>query len=185
MKKFLSAFRLLLAATILATFATSCKDKEAGVNFNPDFSINLMAIGEKWPPKKGKTKLKDNQQAAFEKFGRPDFLRILWNRQGTIMIRDQFNAADKARMKKAPTMESSWVYLNRGVEVIFTPQGTVERRINDEVRLIARMGDPEAVRTVGNGMTEWTFYSTGRIIKMLNGQIVETREFPAMSGFMK
>jgi hypothetical protein len=129
--------------------------------------------------------LQPREKAALEKYGRPDFMRIIWDRSGAIKIRDQFNAVERKRMKKAAELPTTWVYLDRNVELVFSGDTWQERRLNDEIKLVARMGDPEAVREIPGGIVEWTFYSTGRIVKLLNGSIVETRQFPAMPGFMK
>jgi hypothetical protein len=184
MKKLLSALRLLMAGFLLASMATACKDKQSeGVSFNPEFSINLMPLGDKWP---GELKdLKPRERAALGQYGPPDFMRILWNRNGSVKIRDQFSKAERERMKKALELPTTWVYVDRNIELVFQGDSWAERKLNDEIRLIARMGDPEAVRAVGGGVAEWTFYSTGRIIKLYNGAIIETREFPAMGGYLK
>jgi hypothetical protein len=182
MNQLIRSLGISVFAVLAMGVATGCRDKEAGVSFNPEFSINLMTPGPKWPNMK---KIKPRERAAFEKYGKPDFFRLIWNRQGSIVVRDQFSRSDRERLKRAMNFETTWVYLERDMELVFTGEQFQERRLNDEIRLIAKMGDPEAVRTVPGGGVEWTFYSTGRIFRMVNGKIIDTREFPAMGGFLK
>lgn len=175
---FLRAARISLAAACLFVLA-GC---EEDVLFKPDFSVNLLEPGPKWPKKK--KNLTAHQQEIFDKYGRPDHLRIQWNPEGRIMVREQLKVALKD--KKPQTLPPcSWVYTRRNMEVVFDPEGPREVPITDEIRLVLRHGDPEDVKPLPGGVSQWSFYGAGRMYRMVSGRIVEEKEFPAMGSFRK
>lgn len=147
-----------------------------------DNSLNLATPGPKWPKKK--KDFTKAQKEVFEKHGKPEMFRMVWNPDHRIATRDELQRRPDAKeMKKLPPL--TWVYTSRNMEIVF--EGTErfsERPLTDEIKLVLKYGDPEDAKTEA-GVTQWTFYSVGRMYKLLNGRIIQQKEFPAMGGFMK
>lgn len=169
----------LLAITLAALLLAGC---EEDIAFKPEYSINLVQPGPKWPNKK---KLGPAQKDILERHGRPSHLRLLWNSNGQIAIKSELQNA--TRGKKPKTLPPlAWVYPEKNLEVTFSPDGTPqERLLTDEVRLVIEHGDPEDVKRLPGGITQWTFYGDGRMYKLSQGRIVEQKEFPAMGRYLK
>lgn len=70
------------------------------------FSVNLIEVPEDWPiekkdwPKDPKQALQ--QQQVYEKYGKPDYFRILWRKDGRIITQGELTQrmSDKTRDKK-------------------------------------------------------------------------------------
>lgn len=154
---------------------------EQDVKIDPEFSVNIFRPGPKWPTVK---KLTLAQKEAYDKFGRPDAFRVWWGPKGELKDRDAAIQEFKQKKMKNPP-PYSWVYLARNTELVFTGSGYEERPISDQVRVLVKMGDPEDVKELQTGVTQWMFYSTGKLYKFMDGRIVEEKDFPAMGNFPK
>ena len=154
---------------------------EQDVKIDPEFSVNVFMPGPKWPTVK---KLTLPQNEAYEKYGRPDAFRVWWTPKGELKSRDAAVAEFKQKKMKNPP-PYSWLYLARNIELVFTGSGYEERPMPDQVRILAKYGDPEDVKELQTGTTQWMFYGAGKLYKFIDGRIVEEKEFPAMGKFTK
>jgi hypothetical protein len=168
------ALFLVIAASLLV----AC---EQDVVFNQDFSINILHPGPKWPKVK---KLAPVELEVYKRFGKPDAFRVWWTPAGEIKTRTDLNDAfKKQKPKNLPPL--SWIYLSTGKEVRFRITTYEGLPITDQVRLVLKYGDPEDVKDLGNGITQWMFFSAGKIFKMREGKIFEEKDFPAMGKYLK
>ena len=162
------------ALAILLVFSACEQD----VKVDTEFSVNIFHPGPKWPNVK---KLTLPQKEVYERFGKPDCFRVWWSPAGELQSRDAAMAYYKEK-KKVP-QEYSWVYIARGVEVLFTGNSFQEQKISDQVRVVAKYGDPEDVKQMQQGVTQWMYYSAGKLYKFAEGSLMEEKEFPAMGKF--
>lgn len=151
------------------------------VVLNLEHSINIFHPGPKWPNVK---KFSPTEREVYQRFGKPDCFRVLYDRKGSIKLRhDLEKELNGKKPKKLPPY--TWVYLNRDKEVFFEGQTFVEKPIADTTRIVIDNGDPEDVREVTPGIVQWMFFSTGKLYKISNDRVIEQKEFQAMGRYLK
>jgi hypothetical protein len=148
---------------------------------NPEFSVNLFAPGPKWPNER---KLTPAQKEVYKRYGRPDNFRVFWNPHGTLLNRLEVGK-QLEKMKPSQLPPYSWIFLKNGKEIVFGGSGYEERPLTDQVRTLVRYGDPEDVKELQNGVTEWMYFSVGKQYKFHDGALVEEKDFPALGRFEK
>jgi hypothetical protein len=168
----------LLVASICFGLLIAC---DQDVEIKPEFSVNIFKPGPKWPNVK---KLTPEQRQVYEKHGRPDAFHVYWSPDGAIKPRTDLEKELKGKKPKT-VPPFSWLYLKQNREFVFTGGGAKEQPIPDTVRIVAESGDPEDVTEQAGGITQWMFYSTGKIYKIARGRVIETKEFPAMGKYIK
>lgn len=145
-------------------------------------SINVFHPGPKWPTI---SKLTPVQQRVYKSMGKPDCFRVFYSSAGEIKMRQVLERELNGKKPK-DLPPYSWVYLKDNKEVVFSDnENYTERPLTDAVKLVIQHGDPEDVKILYGEITQWTFYSAGRIYNMKNNTIIETKEFPAMGKFTK
>lgn len=170
---------LALAVTLGLTVLSACDDQDYVIN--QEFSVNLFQPGPKWPKVK---KLKPLEKEVYEKYGKPDHFRIWWTPSGQPKQRlDLEKQFSQKSIKQVP--KYSWVYLQQGKEIVFGATNYQEVSLTDQVRILTEYGDPEDVKELSGGITQWMFYGAGKLYKFVNGRIVEQKELPAMGRFLK
>lgn len=155
--------------------------KKQPVEFNFDKTINFAQPGEKWPVAK---LLSPMEKQVIERYGRPDYFRLMWNGDETIATRGVVEQEWRDKNMKLPKL--SWVYVQRNEELMFVGNEVRTAPLTDVMHLVIKSGDPENVREIADGVTQWTYYSTGNIYTIAgNKTIVDTKTFPAMGTFHK
>lgn len=155
--------------------------KKQPLVFNFDQTVNIFRPGEKWPVDK---LLSAPEKQVYAQLGRPDCFRLLWDREGNVKVRSVIEQEWKGKdLKNLPPY--SWVYLQRNEEIIFSGNSFYSQPLNDLVQVVIKSGDPENVRDMGNGLTQWTYYSTGKMYTISGNNIVATKDFPPMGTFHK
>jgi len=178
-------FTIKLIGLILPIFfVASCKDKE-DLSIDPDFSINLATPKKNWPHLK---KISEGEKNALKKYGRPDFVRIWWNKKGRILTAKELG--DSFKKNKISELHKSWIYLEPPSEIIFYLDGSFkETKLCDKLKIIGDYGDPEDIKTssdtTGSKCEIWTYYSAGYHFKFIDDNLVSTQEFTPMGKFMK
>lgn len=170
----------IVALLAAALFLAAC---EQDIVINADFSVNIFHPGPKWPKVK---KLKPAEREVYERYGKPDGFKVYWDSTGKLRTRidAQKEFEEKQKAKQLPNY--SWVYLGKGIEVKFNGNTPQEVPITDETRIIFKYGDPEDVKQLYSGVTQWMFYGAGKLYKFApNGRVVEEKDFPAMGKFQK
>ena len=179
-RKIASLFLRLICAAMMLTFLVGC---EEDVNMNTEFSIHLLTPGPKWPKKP--KKLEPHQQEVLAKYGKPDLFRVFYNKTGAFQTRSELG---KEMMDEKPKKlpPHSWIYSQRGIEVVFEGKSYREQPLTDQVRLIIKYGDPEEVKASEYGGSQWMYFSAGKLYKFSPaGRIVEEKTFPAMGTYIK
>lgn len=154
--------------------------KQQPYEFNFDQTINFASPGQKWPVVK---LLSPVEKQVLQEYGRPDFFRLLWNRDGQIAIRGLVEQEWRNKNMKLPSL--TWVYVQRNEEVVFSGNQVRTQPLTELIQLTLKSGDPENVKDIGNGVTQWTYYSTGKMYTIAGDRIVDTKTFPAMGSFHK
>lgn len=115
-------------------------------SLDPEFSNNIMAPPWWWPDEdsfdpdivpSGKV-----QKAYFEEHGAPNWMRAIYNTEGTII---PFEAQRRKGGNRLESRRIDWIYVDRNVEVSFTAKGFEEKPINDEVKRVLELGDPDVI----------------------------------------
>lgn len=175
-----SARRALLQiiCVVVALLGLAACDQD--LEINQEFSVNVFKPGPTWPNVK---KLPPEQKEAYERYGKPDCFHVYWTPDGAIKTKEDLRKELKGgKPKTIPPY--SWIYLKLNKEVTFKNGMASELPLTDQIRIIAQNGDPEDVRE-DSGVTQWMFYSTGKIYKFSKGRVFETKEFPAMGKYLK
>jgi hypothetical protein len=154
--------------------------KQQPYEFNFDQTINFAQPSAKWPVVKLLTPV---EKQALEQNGRPDCFRMLWNPDGTIAVRGVVEQEWRSKNMKLPAL--TWVYVQRKEELVFSGNQVRVNPLSELALLVLKSGDPENVKDIGNGVTQWTYYSTGKIYTIAGDRIVDTKTFPAMGSFHK
>jgi hypothetical protein len=155
--------------------------KEQPYEINFDQTINFFAPGPKWPVEKLLTPV---QKQVYQQYGKPDMFRFLWSRTGELKMRETLQLEwTRKKLKEIPP--HTWVYLQRNEEVVFTGNSFVTRPLTEAMQIVIKYGDPENVRDIGSGVSQWTFYSVGKIYTISGDKVVGSKDFPAMGSFHK
>lgn len=183
LNKFKTSLRSLASVLFISLGMLILPACDQDLVLNLRHSINIFHAGPKWPNVK---KLTPAQQRVYQTMGKPDCFRVYYNSVGEIKIRQ---ILEKELNGKKPDQlpPYSWVYLKDNKEVVFTDnENYTERPLNDAIHLVIKYGDPEDVKFLFNGeITQWTFYSVGKIYNLKNNTIVDTKEFPPMGKYRK
>lgn len=155
--------------------------KTQSYTFNWDKTINFIQPGDKWPVEK---LLTEQEKQVYQQLGKPDLFRVFWDPRGEIRMRSTIEQEwGKKGPKNFPPL--SWVYLQRNQEVVFE-NGTYKTQPLTELHLIViKYGDPENVKDIGNGVTQWMYYSVGKQYTIAGDKVVGTKDFPAMGSWHK
>ena len=172
----------LIALLCLSVIAVGCSPKPP-YELDKHFSINVA-----------KTKIKEKhikrftpvEQEIYNKFGPPDWMRILWTPDGELSSRHKEHL--RVLYKTDREIERAWVYYERGKEVWFL--GDLDYKlqdIDDKVRTICQIGDPERTERQELGADayrdKWTYYSRGeRYYFNMYGEMTSKELFKKMPG---
>jgi len=155
--------------------------KEQPYVYNFRHTVNIFEPGPKWPVEKLFTPV---EKQVYDQFGKPDCFRLFYDSKGEIKVRSVLQQEWKGKdLKSLPPF--SWVYLQRGEEIVFTNNSFKPQPLSDVVKVVISSGDPESVKDIGNGLITWTYYSTGKIYTISGDKIVATKDFPPMGSFHK
>jgi hypothetical protein len=182
MRLLFSPFRQrLYKACVAVTFLAALSGCDQDVELNIDYSINIFKPGPKWPNVK---KLTPVQRQVYEKYGTPDCFRVFWTPDGAIKMRADLQKEMKG-MKPKNMPPFSFVYLKDNKEIVFRGSQYVEQPLPETARIVIENGDPEDVKELHGGVTQWMFYSTGKLYKISRGHVIEQKEFQAMGQYLK
>ena len=184
MRKAISPFvrvtAIAAAAALLVTIA-GCGGQDVG--FDPAFSVNLFQPGPKWP---NVEKLAPAQREVYQKYGKPEQFRVLWNPAGQVKTRSELAQTFQGKKMPKDLPPHTYLYLSMGKEIWFEGGSYVERPITDMTRILVKHGDPEDVKPLPDSGTQWMYYGAGRLYKFdKDGATTEEKEFPAMGRYIK
>jgi len=139
---------------------------------NPQYSFNVISPPWWWPDED--TFAKDNpigdaKRDYYAQYGRPDWLRVWYNKDGVMLSRNEINQREGLPMPKGV----SWIYLDRDVEVSFISSSPVEKPIDDEIATLCEMGDPDEVKALDE-------FSTARAVRYVyrrEGMFIDFQDF--------
>mgnify|MGYP000221109688 CR=1 FL=1 len=171
------AYALVALGAILAV---ACNQVEPLYRLVPTRSINVAATNFN---EKNTQNLTPIQNEMYEKHGPPDFVRLLWNRQGEPIKELPHRLALKPANLKS--MDMTWIYLDRNVEVRFKGDTNVEiKPLSDMVRTLCERGDPDRMETHGenrdNPYTDYVYNDGYRFKFDTNGALLNTTRFPSI-----
>jgi hypothetical protein len=179
-----SAFTYLLL--IIASLLPLSCGKEKNLVLDLNFSVNVARPAKTFPDMKHLVKSK---QTVYEMYGRPDFIRFWWSRDGRP---HRFLEVDGVLRNSDSiyALKHSWVYLDKDREFIFDSDDAYrEIPLTDKVRTICNYGDPEDIKQVSvpDGPVEeiWHYYSIGLILKFSNEKLISRQSHTPMGNFIK
>lgn len=159
--------------------------KKDDLTIDPNFSINLAKPQKNWPKKKKMTK---TEKEVFEKYGKPDLVRIWWNKKGNLVSQAEVREMFKNTQKNYTNLKKSWLYEEEEKEIIFQKDGTYkEEKFTDRLRTMVENGDPEEIKIgvkVYNEVStdRWTYWSKGKHFDFVEDKLVKTDTFTPMGG---
>lgn len=160
-------------------------------HLNPAFSINVVKTPEWWPDddtfKTKRNPTGEAQRAYYEQWGRPDFIRLIYRKDRTVIDFDTY-WANNSRLP--PVIGYAWVYLDRKIETHFNEKtGVEEGPLSDEIRMICDEGDPDQILRLEapEGMRKVRFFyrQTGKAVTFENSRKTGVDQMPALPGWMR
>jgi hypothetical protein len=188
----------LVIVTLFAVVATACGG--SGPRFiEPDitFSVNIIAVPADWPiededwPEDIDMALR--QQRAYEKYGKPEFFRVRWNREGRVISRTELQQRMNAqkerkvdRFLKALDAEREWLYRERNLLLRFHKDRVEERPLPDTLRILCDFGDPHEVTQTADALgplVVYRYFDRGKVFYFRNEKLFKEDTVPAMPGW--
>ena len=156
---------------------------------NTQVSINVLAPPWWWPDedtfREKYNKLGDIQKQYLEEQGKPEYLRLLFNRQGTVLGYD----AMSMRQGMPEPKGLAWIYIERNLEVTFETSGPVEKPLTDEVKTLCLLGDPDEIKPIGTDQTirnvRYIYNREGVHIDFLDGKKTAERKVQPLPEWMR
>jgi hypothetical protein len=153
---------ILAKATMLAALAAGgagCH-RSLQFGFDPRFSVNLMTPSNQWPDMK---KMTPAEIEVYEKYGKPDFFRLLYSKRGELAT--HWEANPLIRAKKVNGLPKTWIYEDAGIEVRFrSPAKFEEIKLDDRMKTLLAHGDPSEISPLQSkdlAREAWTYWDTG------------------------
>ncbi|MBN1902789.1 hypothetical protein JW926_15805 [Candidatus Sumerlaeota bacterium] len=180
------SFSFLFLVFLTCLFSTGCGQK-GHLRVNPEFSVNLAIPDQKYPPLK---QLSATGKEAFEIYGRPDFVRLWWSKDGRI---HRFLEVDRALQNKSSIyrLRHSWIYVDKKIEIVFSTSGSStykELPITDKIQTICAYGDPEDIKRLSEEKPlreNWSYYSIGLILMFEDDKLIKEQRHNPMGAFIK
>jgi len=176
-KRFAKAMRLaawLALAAAITGFATC--GMEPPVNVNPNFSYNLAVPDARWPRL---NLLSPAENEVYQKYGKPDYFRLWYNKQGDLVSGRE--AGPIVRARKLRDLRRSWIYEDKKIEVKFrSPAKSEEVPLSDQLQVLCLRGDPqERDPQIRNGILRemWTYFDKGEKYIFMDGRLAEKQLF--------
>ncbi|CAN5246088.1 hypothetical protein BH09SUM1_BH09SUM1_10450 [soil metagenome] len=187
---------LMFAFCALLAGVTACggsKPKSRKLAPDPTFSLNVIEVPADWPDEKRDWPVDPvtsaQQQAVYEQNGKPDFFRILWNRDGRLMMQrelaaDAWNKRNAKKPQAAPEME--WIYLDKAMTYQFKRGGVIKKNLPDNIRTVTEYGDPEemkeSVDMSGAPNLIYQYYNRGKVFYFREGKMYKEENQTPMPG---
>lgn len=178
----LRAALLLLALLAPALLAAGCGRNKKVIEIDDRFSYNI-AKTPSWFPDPDKP-LAAGEQDTYDRYGKPDFIRLWWRPDGSLIRSSDLAAEDpKSLAERLNTIPKSWLYLRDDKEVTFLRNGESykEAPISETIKLICNYGDPShrSVPVLRDGaMREtWQWIEHGIQIEMADGVEMKRTHF--------
>lgn len=173
---------LVLALLLVAGLGCSRKPVLAP---DSDFSINVLLTPSWWPREKqdwsSEPVTAAVQQEYYALHGRPEVLRVVWNRDRSLIR--QAEMADRVMKNKNKPVEPpefEWIYLERGIVARFHRDRVEERPLDDRLRAVALYGDPNEWKVnrdaAGRDIETYIYYNQGTIMTFLREDGRKLRE---------
>lgn len=173
---------MFLAVAAALVLGAACAPKPR-LAINPEFSWNIVEVPEEWPGEKPEKVLTAAEISALEEYGRPDAIRIVYDRARRIVSRMEVDTYFTGKNpKKLEDFERSWLYIQPKIELVFHPSGrTEEVPLSKQLELIYQYGDPQRSHAGPNGEEEvWNYYTYGKRFHFTNGTFTGESSFPPM-----
>lgn len=182
--KYLYRISLLLLLFGALIFTLGC-GKKGNLHINPDFSVNLAIPDSRYPPVK---KLSASGREVYELYGRPNFVRLWWSKDGRI---HRFLEVDRKLQDKGVIyrLKHSWIYPDQNLEFVFAADGLYkEIPLNDKIQTICSFGDPEDIKRISQEKPlkeMWNYYSIGLILVFEDDKLIKEQRHNPMGTVIK
>jgi hypothetical protein len=173
---------ILLPALAALMILACARDKQI-IDLDYRFSLNVAKTPLGFPGPK--MKLAPAEAEVIRRRGSPDFIRIWWRPDGSLIRSSDLSAEGDRLGETLNNAKKSWLYMDSGEEVIFTNQGASYsvRPIDEIIKLICNYGDPTsrspAVIRDGQKHETWIWVEHGIQIEMVDDKEVSRQYFPA------
>jgi hypothetical protein len=175
---------VLLALLVLGVaLGAGCVRNKQVIDFNPDFSMNVVKTPPWFP---GKLDLTPAESNVIFKMGKPDLIRYWWRPDGSLITSSDLTGKDPAELgEQLRTMDQTWIYQREKQEVYFenNERDYEVKPLDELMELVCLYGDPShrsAPRAFEGQMREtWQWIEYGLQIQLLDGKIVERSHFQA------
>ncbi len=187
----LAAISLALPGCVVTSIQAIFSPNLVSQEMDPYYSINIVKTPVWWPDEdtfKTKGRATANlEKSYYETWGKPDYFRIVYNRDRTLIDYETFGAMG-ANVPNRP--ELTWIYMERKMEVVFSErEGLKENPLTDEIRTACELGDPDQIVILNDGSgqrrVKYFYRRTGKVYTFVNSQKTLTEQQPPLPGWIR
>ncbi|MFW6286861.1 MAG: hypothetical protein ACOC29_02870 [Candidatus Sumerlaeota bacterium] len=167
----------LSLALLLATLALSgCNRAVKPFIWDPAFSINVAEVNHEWPQLK--EDLSPAEREVYDRYGRPDYVHVIWSRHEPIVDRTRGNRLITRSGKKPEEVRRGWIYLKHKKEIIFNSEIHYEiQPLTGQLEVLTKEGDPPWVKVlpndIGARIEKWQYIDRGIIYTFVDNKLHE------------
>ncbi len=174
------------AVIFISILACGCSLQDKHFRISPQFSVNLAVPSEEWADSDTFTSA---EQAVFEQFGKPNFIRIWWDENGRIKTYLEVDRDISSRLYREK--EKSWIYKNDEKEIIFPDANNFEvLPLSPKLKILCQYGDPENRKineevSTSKQVEVWQYYTLGKIFTFWDNILVKEQTVPRLGTKIK
>ena len=166
------------------------QDKNAMYTIDPEYSVNIAHVNEKWP--EDEKKISPAQQEVLKQMGTPSHVHFFWGKDERELIpKSEYFSLKGSGDAELKPRKVTWIYLDKNQEVFFKPGKSEEFDVKDipaKVRASIESGDPGKINYVSEGkdkMEIWRYLRSGRVYYFRNDLLdhKDTTSLPSVPNY--
>lgn len=171
------ALAVAAAVAVVVAAGTSAGCGKEYTRLAEEHSANLLFLDPEWPGPKNVAIATDAEREVYEELGKPDAIRLLFNRAGDIYPRERAFHELFARGNDHSEIDRAWIYKSRDLEISFV-NGVSERRpLAPKARTLLDYGDPHEIKFLSDQSDKWFYYDAGRAFTFSGEELVNEERF--------
>lgn len=174
---------LHVAIGLAAIFIQACGMNDNRIEIDRTFSYNLIRVPRWYPGEE--IRLDPMELDMLYRRGRPDFLRLWWNPDGSFVTSSDLYQQFNDMPTNLGAIKKTWIYAYDEVEIEFRNDGSIrEHPLTEMVSLICKYGDPSLKNPPkadrrGRMKETWLWYDWGLKVEFLDGMEISRDHFTA------
>ncbi|MEN6627385.1 MAG: hypothetical protein ABFD69_14265 [Candidatus Sumerlaeia bacterium] len=174
------------ACVLVAGAVCACGGNKHTIEVDQRYSMNIVKTPYWFPDEE--TPLLPVEKDVFDRYGKPQFMRLWWRDDGTFITSSDLAGKDQEIIgQDMNNMKKSWIYPKLNKEVVFSAdhQSQTEQPISEALDLICKYGDPSKNRPVeveGHTRETWIWLEHGKKALIEDGRVLKVSNFSVGTG---